>query len=166
MKKQKEAVFDEIVAIKNTSTFNSPVELTKEERQKVQANLLAGFNNGDIEFQGDLTDKTKLSAYVSGLVSNWLRKDKRLNGNTTYVPANPGTRTGSNDDGVKAMRQLLTQIDDPDAKKEIQAELEKKLAELKPKPTIDVDQLPDHLKALVPANAVVVKSSTETTPAS
>jgi hypothetical protein len=148
--KQKDAVFAAVVAVKGTSSFTSAVELTKDERKTISADLLQGFKSGDIEFQGDLTDEAKLNSYVSGLISNWLRKDKRLNGNTVYVPANPGTRTGQGDDQVKAMRTLLQVTEDEAAKAEIQAELDKRIGELKPKTVINVEALPEHLKHLAP----------------
>ncbi len=149
--KQKDAVYEEVCAVKGATTFTDPVELTKEERKTVMTNLVAGLESGAIEFKGDLTDKPALSTYTSGLVSNWLRKDSRLNGNTKYTPANPGTRTGSGDESVKAMRTLLANTEDEEGKKEIQAELDKRLAELKPQPKINVDALPEHLKHLAPA---------------
>ena len=148
MKKQKEAVFEAICSVKGTTSFSSAVTLEKDERAKVISSLLSDFKAGNIEYGGDASDSTKLSSYTSGLVSNWLRKDKRLNGNTTYTPANPGTRTGSSDDGVKAMKQLLAVTDDPEAKAEIQAEIDKRIGELKPKPEINVEALPEALRHL------------------
>ena len=148
MKKQKEAVFEAVCSAKGATSFTGAVTLEKDERAKVIASLLADFRASNIEYGGDTSDATKLGAYVSGLVSNWLRKDRRLNGNTTYSPANPGTRTGSSDDGVKAMKQLLAVTDDPEAKAEIQAEIDKRIGELKPKPEINVEALPEHLKHL------------------
>lgn len=146
MIKQKDAVFNAVVAVRGTNEFSSAVELTKEERSAVQASLVQGFQSGQIAFQGDATDATKLTSYVSGLVSNWLRKDKRLNGNVAYVAKNPGTRTGSGDESLKAMRTLLSATTDVDARAEIQVEIDKRIAELKPKKTINVDALPASLR--------------------
>ena len=149
MTKQKDAVFEAICTVKDASSFSTAVELTKEERQKVLTSLLAGFKKGDIEFNGDHADEPKLTTYTSGLVSNWLRKDKRLNGNVTYVPENPGTRSGSGDDALKAMKTLLSATSDATAKEEIQKEIDKRVGELKPKPApVNVGALPDALKHL------------------
>jgi hypothetical protein len=150
MVKQKDAVFAAVCEVRGSTEFSTPVELTKEERASVQASLIAGFQSGAIAFQGDATDSTKLSSYVSGLVSNWLRKDKRLNGNVAYVAKNPGTRTGSGDESLKAMRTLLGATTDVDARLEIQAEIDKRVAELKPKKTINVEALPESLRHLAP----------------
>jgi hypothetical protein len=147
--KQKDSVFGAVCDVRGSTEFNAPVELTKEERGKVQAALVAGFQAGTIVYQGDATDSTKLAAYVSGLVSNWLRKDKRLNGNVAYVAKNPGTRTGSGDETLKAMRTLLSVTTDSDAKAEIQLEIDKRLAVIKPKKTINVDAIPESLRHLI-----------------
>ena len=148
MVKQKDAVFNAVCAVRSTTEFSGPVELTKEERSAVQASLIAGFQGGNIAFQGDATDATKLTSYVSGLVSNWLRKDKRLNGNVAYVAKNPGTRTGAGDESLKAMRTLLAATTDVDARAEIQTEIDKRVGELKPKKVINVDALPESLRHL------------------
>ena len=150
MVKQKDAVFAAVCEVRGSTEFSDAVELTKEERASVQASLIAGFQNGSIAFQGDATDATKLSSYVSGLVSNWLRKDKRLNGNVAYVAKNPGTRTGAGDESLKAMRTLLSATNDVEARLEIQAEIDKRVAELKPKKTINVSALPESLRHLAP----------------
>ena len=151
MVKQKDAVFQAVCAVRGSTEFNDAVELTKEERSTVQASLVAGFQNGTIAYQGDATDATKLASYVSGLVSNWLRKDTRLNGNVAYVAKNPGTRTGSGDEQLKAMRTLLSATTDTDARAEIQAEIDRRVSELKPKKTINVDALPESLRHLAVA---------------
>jgi hypothetical protein len=146
--KQKDAVFSAVCAVRGSTEFSGAVELTKEERGTVQASLVAGFQAGEIAFQGDATDTAKLTAYVSGLVSNWLRKDKRLNGNVAYVAKNPGTRTGSGDESLKAMRTLLSATTETDARAEIQAAIDARVAELKPKKVINVDALPESLRHL------------------
>ena len=146
--KQKDAVFNAVCAVRGTTEFSTPVELTKEERGSVQAALVAGFQDGSIAFQGDATDQAKLTSYVSGLVSNWLRKDKRLNGNVAYVAKNPGTRTGSGDECLKAMRSLLSVTTDPEAKMEIQTAIDARVGELKPKKVINVEALPESLRHL------------------
>ena len=150
MTKQKDAVFQAVCDVRGSTEFNEAVELTKEERSKVQATLIAGFQAGDIVYQGDATDSTKLSAYVSGLVNNWLRKDKRLNGNVCYVAKNPGTRTGSGDETLKAMRTLLSVTTDETARSEIQQEIDKRVNDLKPKKTVNAAAIPESLRHLLP----------------
>ena len=149
--KQKDAVFNAVCSARGLTEFDGPVELSKEERTAVQTSLVVGFQNGNIAYQGDVSDSTKLNSYVSGLVSNWLRKDKRLNGGVSYVAKNPGTRTGSGDESLKAMRTLLSATTDESARAEIQTEIDKRVAELKPKKVINVEALPESLRHLASA---------------
>jgi hypothetical protein len=88
---------------------------------------------------------------VSGLQSNWLRKDKRLNGGVKYQAQNPGSRVGSTDPQVKALRALIKTQSDEIKIAEIQSFIDKRLAEIKPNKsvTIDVNALPAELQHLV-----------------
>lgn len=153
MVKQKDAVFNAVSVVRGSTEFSAAVELTKEERGAVQASLIAGFKAGEIAYQGDVNDTAKLTSYVSGLVSNWLRKDRRLNGNVAYIAKNPGTRTGSGDEALKAMRTLLSATTDEDARTEIQREIDKRVLELKPRKVVDVSKLPESLRHLAPPQA-------------
>ena len=82
------------------------------------------------------------------MLSNWLRKDKRLNGNVQYVAKNPGSRAGSTDPQIKAMRVLLSTQEDPTKRAEIQAFIDKRLAEIKP---AKVTELTDEQRAVLEA---------------
>ena|ERR1051325_1447199 len=103
---QKEAVFQ---AICNVTGFNGDGTLTisKEQRAQVNAILFEGFRSGSIELDREYTD-SDLKGYVSGLQSNWIRKDKRLNGGVTYVAKNPGSRAGMSNPQIKATKALLS----------------------------------------------------------
>jgi hypothetical protein len=146
---QKEAVFNAVTNVMGTQ--DGAYTPTKDERAKVNAILFEGFKGGTINFDGELPIDTELKAYVSGLQSNWLRKDKRLNGNVQYVAKNPGSRTGSTDAQVKAMRILLSTKTDEAERAEIQAFIDKRLAEIKPAKTvtINIDDIPAELRYLV-----------------
>ncbi len=93
---QKEAVFSAVTNVCGES--DGAYTPTKEQRASVNQILFEGFRSGTIECEKDYDD-SGLKAYVSGLQSNWLRKDKRLNGNVQYVAKNPGSRAGSGDGG-------------------------------------------------------------------
>jgi hypothetical protein len=144
--KQKDAVYQAIVNV--MGSVDGPVVMSKEERAQVNGILFEGFRNGTIDLDREYDDK-ELKEYNSGLISNWLRKDERLNGGVAYVPKNPGSRTGTTDPQVVAMRGLLETKSDPSERAEIQAFLDKRIAELKPNKvkTINVDDLPAELKA-------------------
>lgn len=143
---QKEAVFKAVTAVKKANTFEGPVSLTREERDQVSKLVAEYFQKGEATFAEGNRDGKELTSYVSGLISNWLRKDSRLNGDVKYQPKNPGTRTGGGDESVKAMRALLSSTSDPAARAEIQAEIEKRINQLKPKKEINTEALPAHLR--------------------
>lgn len=145
---QKEAVFQAVV---NVTGFKGEgtVEITKEQRGQVNTILFEGFRAGVIELDKEYSD-ADLKGYVSGLQSNWLRKDKRLNGGTAYIAKNPGSRAGSTDPQLKAMRGLMMTLTDENDKAEVQAHIDARVAELnatKVTKTIDFSALPADLAA-------------------
>jgi hypothetical protein len=131
---QKEAVYQAVlnVGIEQDEETQAFVP-TKEQRAQINNILFEGFKSKSIELDPSksYTD-SELKAYVSGLQSNWLRKDKRLNGGVQYVAKNPGSRAGSTDASIKAMRMLLNTKSDPAERKEIQDFIDKRVAEIKP----------------------------------
>jgi hypothetical protein len=151
---QKEAVFTAVVNVLGeqgiTINENEAVTMTKELRAQVNAILFEGFRNGTIELDKQFDDSA-LKGYVSGLQSNWLRKDKRLNGGTQYIAKNPGSRAGSGDSQLKAMRALLTTVATAEEKQEIQSYIDARVSEIqasKVKTTvIDYSALPAELVA-------------------
>jgi len=149
---QKNAVFAALCAVFAVQHFETKVEPSKERRAQVNAILFESFKAGKVEYDGQLPDDTKLKSYISGLQSNWLRKDKRLNGGVTYVAKNPGSRAGSGDASVIAMRRLLATKTDNKERAEIQRHIDSRLATIKPPKdvTIDVSALPEELRHLAP----------------
>lgn len=149
MMNQKEAVFSAMINVCGTS--DGAYTPTKEQRAQVNNILFEGFRAGSISFDGALPDDAKLKAYVSGLQSNWLRKDKRLNGNVAYQAKNPGSRAGSTDAQVKAMRLLLATKDKPEERAEIQKFIDARVATLKPTKSVVIDEsaIPEELKHLL-----------------
>ena len=145
---QKEAVYQAVV---NVTGFNGEGSCTpsKEQRAQVNAILFEGFKSGKIELEREFSD-SDLKAYVSGLQSNWLRKDKRLNGGTQYVAKNPGSRAGSSDPQLKAMRTLLSTLTDETEKQEVQSYIDARIKEIsveKQAKTVDFSALPADLAA-------------------
>jgi len=111
---------------------------------------------GEIELKEDARKKydteSKLRSYCDGLVSNWLRKDDRLNGGEKYEPKNPGSRAGSGDEVVRELRKLKKITADETHLTAIDAEIEKRLAAIKASKAkdveIDVEKLPEELRHL------------------
>lgn len=145
---QKEAVYQAVTNV--CEGIDGAYTPSKEERAQVNNILFEGFRSGSISFDGEVPADKELKAYVSGLQSNWLRKDKRLNGNIQYTAKNPGSRAGSGDAQVKAMRLLLATKTDASERAEIQQFIDKRLSEIKPAKsvTINVADLPEELKHL------------------
>ena len=126
---QKEAVFNAVTNV--CGVQDEAYNPTKEQRAQVNMILFTGFQEGTIELDKTY-DESGLKSYCSGLQSNWLRKDSRLNGGVKYQAKNPGSRAGSGDASVKAMRTLLGTKSDATERAEIQEFIDRRLAEIKP----------------------------------
>jgi len=128
--------------------------LTSDDKSKIVDTLCQGFLEGQIDMSAEGKAKyfsmpAELRKYTVGLLNNWIRKAPEFNGGTGYVAKNPGSRKGSGDDTVKALRALLSVTTDAAMKAEIQREIDNRLSELKPKVEIDIFALPEHLRHLV-----------------
>lgn len=151
---QKEAVYVAITSVlkENGVHFEEGTDvsnvISKDHRAQVNYILFEGFKSGHIQLEREFSD-SELKAYVSGLQSNWIRKDTRLNGNTKYEPKNPGSRAGATDPQIKAMKLLLSTLTDATERAEVESEINKRQAELnKAKaPAIDFNALPASLQA-------------------
>jgi hypothetical protein len=145
---QGEAVFQAVCEVIGGEP-GGKVELREDELKKVHALVFSFFKTGATSHSKNPTDE-QLLKYIPGLVNNWVRKDPRLNGGTKYQTKKPGSRSGSGDESIKAMRTLLSMTNDPSAKQAIQAEIDKRVATLKPKQEVNVSALPESLRHLVP----------------
>ena len=137
--KQKDAVFSAVTSVLGEAGItvaegdNFANHLTREFRAQVTNILVEGFARGTISLDKSFEDEAALRTYCSGLTSNWLRKDPRLNGGVKYVAKNPGSRVGSTDPQLKAMRALLatrTDLNDED-RAEIQTMIDKRVTEVR-----------------------------------
>jgi hypothetical protein len=144
---QKEAVFQAVVNVCGKHETYNP---TKEQRAQINTILFEGFRSGNIQIDREYSD-TDLKSYVSGLQSNWLRKDKRLNGGVAYTAKNPGSRAGSGDASLKAMRALMTTLTSESDKAEVQKHIDARVAEIQAskakKVSVDFSALPADLAA-------------------
>lgn len=131
---QKEAVFTAITNVLAESNMTivegTAVTLSKEHRTQVNAILFEGFKSGSISLDKSNPTDAELKNYVSGVTSNWLRKDKRLNGNVGYIAKNPGSRAGSGDPQLKAMRALLSTLSTEEEKIEVQGYIDARVSEI------------------------------------
>lgn len=129
--------------------------LTKEDKAKVHAILLAGFESQEIS----MTDKArannnteaKMKSYVGGLISNWVKKNPEFNNGKSYIPENKGSRTGQSDEQIKNLRLMKKTITDEETLAEIDEAIADRLAIIKPESVIVVkaEAIPEHLRHLV-----------------
>ena len=116
----------------------------------------------DSGIKGDSVVGTKLSTYanslilkkyVDGLCDNHIRKTKDFHCGQAYKIKNPGSRSGNSDPQIKALKALLTQTSDTDQTAQITQAITDRQAQITVEKVksvvIDVDALPDHLKAFV-----------------
>lgn len=154
---QKQAVYNAVQSVlseadKQHEDFTK-LELTKDEREQVISIVVTGFENNEIELK---SEQENIKSYTGGLVSNWLRKDKRFNGNVKYQPANPGSRTGQSDPQVKNMRLLLSTLPEgSEAHEALTARISTRVAEIKAEKAktkvkeIDFSAIPEDIKAML-----------------
>lgn len=131
--------------------------MTDEIRGQVHAIVCESFQQGKVELKDTQSNREKLenpakmSSYVSGLISNWYRKDKRFNGGVVYTPKNPGSRAGQGDPKLKALRALFKQFNGVDQAKAdlLQSQIDERVAEIQAekakKIQVDLSALPADL---------------------
>ena len=133
--------------------------LTDADKASVREFLFAGFRDGSINMTDEARAKheedSELKKYVSGLLNNWIKKNKEFNAGQGYTPKNPGSR--SSDPQLKALKQLLTQYDaESKDYDEICIAIDKRTTEVaasKAKTvTINVNDIPEALRHLIPSN--------------
>ena len=162
MSKQKDSVYAAIETV--LGTIETPVTFTKEQRATVVQTVAEDIFAGNVDFSDEAKAKydtlEKVKGYASGLVNNWLRKDTRLNGGTTYTPANPGSRAGQGDEVLKNLKALrkqfaatgdaakLTEIDAAITTRQTELDEAKMAKKVKSK-EVDMSSVPDDLKEML-----------------
>ena len=155
--KQNDAVFQAVCGVLDAQSFDGSVELTKDQRDSVISIVTEGIVSGAVDFSAEARAKydtpVKVKIYTVGMVSNHLRKDKRLNGGVKYETKNPGSRAGAGDDQLKALKLLRSTITDPQALVDIDEAITARSLEIsasKAKTTvINVEAIPEHLRHLL-----------------
>lgn len=159
MKNQKDAVYSTVKSVLAEHGIEhedfTQLEMPKDLKQQCITILVHGFENGEIELK---SQQDNIRSYVNGLLNNWLRKDKRFNGNVVYKAKNPGSRTGQQDPMVKNLRILLSTLPEgSEAHTATKARIETRIAELKAEKAkeqvkeIDFSAIPADIRALLDA---------------
>ena len=74
------------------SSTNVLSVITKEQKASVREAVFNGIVDGEVVYNGDVSDETALRRYVNGMVDNHLRKSKVLNGGNTYKSTGGGSK--------------------------------------------------------------------------
>lgn len=133
---QKDAVFRaiELVLLRDGIWIESTTKvsdlLTPEHKVQITNILSEGFKEGLINLKSKKTNED-LDKYVIKLQSNWLTRDRRLNGNVMYMARNTDLRNEHTDPQIKALKALLSTKTDEKEIEEIQGYISQRLEALK-----------------------------------
>lgn len=171
MVNQKQGVYAAVVAFceehKIAFEDGMKLELKKEQRATVVEMVTKAMSEGEIELSPEARAKhntpQKIKTYCNGLVSNWLRKDKRLNGGEVYQIKNPGSRAGQGDEILKNLKLLHKQLDDDEQKAAVQVEIDKRTEELQKEKIKNVAPDYSHIPAELLEQLGIEAPTTETT---
>ena len=148
---QKDAVYKAVCLVKNNK-IEGRVRLTEHEKMTVTMLMIDFFREGNVRFsnrysnQEKMTNTNRLMRYTVGLVTNWVAKDKRLNGGEEHVPT-----PRSADPQLKNLYLLKkASANDPDKLAKIEKFIAKRKAEIAAEKVktveIDMSAIPDELK--------------------
>lgn len=130
-------------------------ELETSERKAIIAMLVSATEQGELQVKSAKAS-ADLPKYWEGTLSNWLRKDERLNGGVEYQPKNPGSRAGSGDEELKNLKLLLKQVEASgnevgieQVKQAIEERKAKIVEEKAAKLAVNTNAIPENLRHLV-----------------
>ena len=158
---QKEAVYEAVSAFmhENNRVINDgdSVDLSSEDRKTIVTMIVTAISVGDMEFSLEAANNydtpEKVRNYSTGLLSNWLRKDTRLNGGARHSIKNPGSKVGQSDPLIKQLKALKKELTNPKEIAKVDAEINTCIEQLRLKKSknasINKDDLPAHLLHLV-----------------
>lgn len=156
---QKDGVYNAVVAFceENGIAFEDGMQVSfdKDQRATVVEMLCAATEAGELEVKS-ASARQNLSSYWNGTLSNWLRKDLRLNGGVKHTIKNPGSRAGAGDAELKELKKLLAKVTltgNQDHIEQVSQAIEARKAEIASSKVkdveIDAEFLPEALRHLV-----------------
>ena len=162
--KQVQAVVDITkVVLGNRFVTHAPVThyLTHDDREEIARRVANGISNGEIYVKPAKKQKfsndKELRKYVMGMINNWFKKSKELNGNVEHRTAKPGLRKYPSDPALREMKKLRAQLElagETETLLIVDAQIEARIAAIdaEKQPKIDASKLPDKLKKFVKAS--------------
>ncbi len=138
--------------------------ITDSDKEEILNRVIVGLKNHEIHIkhskQAKLNSDKDVRKYAIGMINNWFKKAKELNGNSEYKPSNPGIRKGSADPMVREMRRLKKQLEtagEYESAEIVQKQIDEKLADIEARRVavskqVDVSKLPDNMKKYVKAS--------------
>ena len=116
-KSQREMAEIVILAVTgHEANSDTPVSISAAQLTEVVNTLTDKAMEGETTFKDTesnrvkLADRSKMLKYIKGQTNDTLRKSKKLNGNTEYATKNPGSRRGSGDAVVKAIKLTMSRV--------------------------------------------------------
>jgi hypothetical protein len=110
---QKQVVHNAIMAFlqeNGLSLNDNKVELTHNDRKTIVTMIMAAIDSGDMHLSVTALAKhdtpKKIRNYSTGLLSNWLRKDHRINGGLKHKIKNPGSKANQDDEVIKSLKSI------------------------------------------------------------
>ena len=162
MKLQKESVFDAVqtvleekgISYKEGMDISEAIKPNSDERKQVIALIVADFKAGNVGLKTEYDTDKKLTSYVNGLVSNWFRKDIRINGGAKHAIQNPGSRAGVSNEVIKNLRKMLKAVEgNTESTTKVQtvldAEIVKHKATNQKKIEVNLELIPEELRCLL-----------------
>lgn len=166
---QKQSVVNGVKSVLGSSfdpSLSARDQLSDDQLSQIKSYVVDQITSGLVEYGKDASDEKEVSKYVSGMVSNHLRKAKELNGGSVYTPQ--ATGRGSRDSQISELNKLLkTYVEGTEEYSQIldaitsrknelnaeKAEASKEKKKAKELSSINLDSLPESLKDL--ANSIV-----------
>ena len=158
---QKEAVYLAITSFLQENgrqlDDGDKIDLSSEDKKTIVTMIVTAIETHSMEFSAEAAinydTPEKVRNYSTGLLSNWLRKDERLNGGKKHSIKKPGSRVGQDDLIVKSLKKLkkaLTSQKEIEAVDlEIEARIEILRLEKVKNVSINKDDIPAHLLHLI-----------------
>jgi len=171
---QKEGVYSAVKSVIEDAgrqiVDGEKTKLSTEESKAVMEIVANGLHEGEISLSDkarakyDTVDKLRKD-YVPGLVSNWLRKDLRLNGGERYETKNPGSRAGAGDEQLKNLKLLKSTMTDDEQIAKVQEAIDNRIKELQEekakKIEVDMSKIPADLLERLGYDAPIVRTKNE-----